>query len=270
MSLEKTETAKTPSSSLTLIIVLIVAFLYPTALYSLRSLANLTNPTTLYFLTIFSAIVLGGTAIWGLKRDGISKEELGLNLRKYLQAVILLGITWILFAVFYLLTAGYLDFNPYFNLAEVVQQWLLVAMAEELLFRGYLLNRFMHSFQNLPSTWTAISAVTLTSAIFAAYHLPVRLFNHFTFAQTLISMALLFLIGLINATIFLRTRNLVFTGLVHGSWNVPPFGTQGDFIIVILYAIVIEAARFIQTRRNKPISLDKASSIIPEPPDRQP
>ncbi len=74
-------------------------------------------------------------------------------------------------------------------------------------------------------------------------HIPVRLFNQFTLAQMIISMLWLFLLGVLFSFVFLRTKNMVSTGLAHGSWNEPFFGVQGDFLQILALIVVGKAAR---------------------------
>lgn len=64
-------------------------------------------------------------------------------------------------------------------------------------------------------------------------------------------MLMLFLMGIVFSYVYLRTRNIVFAGLLHGSWNVPVFETQGDLIFIVIYALVIEVTRFIRVRTRK-------------------
>ncbi len=251
MQSNSTETNKLAAISFPLIIVLLVSCLYPAAQFGILSQITLENPAVNYFVTLFSALVLAGLSFWAINQDGLSAQELGLTPGKILPAFGLLGAIWFVFTLIYILLAGGVGIRQFANPAKIVQQWLFVGMAEELLFRGYLLNRLRYSFHRLSENLATTAAVLVSSAVFATLHIPVRLYNHVQPAEMLISMLALFLMGILFSYAYLRTRNLVFAGLLHGSWNVPVFGTQGDLIFILIYVLVIETTRFIQVRTLK-------------------
>ncbi|MGM0421213.1 MAG: hypothetical protein ACQEQG_09475 [Bacillota bacterium] len=74
----------------TLIIVLVVAFLYPVLLFYTIHRFRADAFMVKYFLTVFSAIVLGSLALWAMQEDGISYAEVGLMPNKFKQALVIL------------------------------------------------------------------------------------------------------------------------------------------------------------------------------------
>ncbi|MGM0421214.1 MAG: CPBP family intramembrane glutamic endopeptidase [Bacillota bacterium] len=78
---------------------------------------------------------------------------------------------------------------------SIVQQWLFVGLAEELLFRGYLIRRFQLYYArktDLNSSQISLRSVVVASATFALFHIPVRLFNGFNLLQLALSLIMVF------------------------------------------------------------------------------
>ncbi len=83
---------------------------------------------------------------------------------------------------------------------------MLIAFSEEWVFRGYILNNLLDSFDN---KWIALS---LSALLFASFHITNPGMNSLTFAN-------LFLAGLLLGINYIHTRNLWFSMLFHLSWN---------------------------------------------------
>lgn len=229
-----------PLGILAFILFVIGIYLYPLLLYTLVEKFARDASLLQYFLTIGSSFILGGAAIWAMHRDDFSLARVGLSLRSALQAFTLLTALWCLYGLLLALLGGESLFESTPDLSLLLQQWLFVGIAEELLFRGYLLERIRWFLKGAPRWVAMLSAALFSSAIFATWHIPARLFLGYRGGQMWGSLIQLFITGLVFAYLYLRTKNILFAGLFHGSWNVPVFGTQGDYMLMILAVVVVE------------------------------
>jgi membrane protease YdiL (CAAX protease family) len=271
----KEQPAQAPARRSTLLIILLFGYLYPAFLFGIVVPWMRENTTLNYLLTVISALLFFGLALWALRRDSIDLAGLGFRRAKLYQTLFVPLLTWLVFTVFliaYSLAAGQVGSeqggSPFpSSLALLIQQWLFVGIGEELFFRGYLLAAFAAVFTRLPSKWRTLLGVLLSSAAFATFHLPVRLSTMGSEnggAPLVISMLLAFAFGLIFAYIFLRTRNVLLAGLIHGGLNAPLIGMQGDFLPLIISVIVIEIWIFAENRQKR-----KAVSAAPVLTDGQ-
>jgi membrane protease YdiL (CAAX protease family) len=249
----------------TLLIVVTFIYLLPILIFGILVPLITDNETIKYALTIFSAIIWGILAFWAMRRDSINLGVIGFQRAKIYQAALILLIGWILFAIgfiFIVLIAK--DDNLTFSLGNpmsILQQWLFVGICEELLFRGYLLTRLKNKFTRIPTTWGILLALFITNIIFATMHIPVKMYQLFqmtgqyTIAPVFLSVVNIFIIGLIFSYLFLRTRNILMVGLIHGGVNAPIVGQGGEVIFVIIIIIIVELWIFIQGRLKKKYSL---------------
>jgi uncharacterized protein len=83
---------------------------------------------------------------------------------------------------------------------------VLIAFSEELIFRGYILNNLLDSFQN---KWIALA---ISAVLFAAFHVTNP-------GMTSLAFANLFLAGLLLGINYIYTKNLWYSFLFHLSWN---------------------------------------------------
>lgn len=229
-----------PAARWTFPLAILAGYLYPVVLYAIILLFIKQNQTARYFAAIGSGILFAAFALWLCKKEGISWRELGLTLPKLLESVLLLAACWAIYALISFMIAGKSWFGQRADIASLIQQWFFVALGEELFFRGYLYNRFKTVFQNRPKLQPTLLAGLVSSAIFSTYHIPNRIVNGFGFIDLLISLLMVLAIGIFFAYFYMRSGSIIFAALVHGSWNVPLFGPQGDFFLFIVFAIVME------------------------------
>ena len=83
--------------------------------------------------------------------------------------------------------------------------FLLVALTEELLFRGYVLSKLMNSFSK-------IVALIISAILFSLMHVANPNINWLSYLN-------LFLAGIVLGLPYLYTRNLMFPIALHFSWN---------------------------------------------------
>jgi uncharacterized protein len=92
-----------------------------------------------------------------------------------------------------------------YNLAWGILLFAIVAFAEEIIFRGYLLNNLLESFNK----WIAI---TISSAVFALGHITNP-------NITILSVANIFIAGILLGINYIYTKNLWFGIFLHFAWN---------------------------------------------------
>lgn len=184
--------------------ILIFSYLYPVLLFAVVGLWIRDHTALRYLATVISSLILGGVGLWGMRRDGISLAEVGFRSKNLPQAILLLAASWAVMAGFYFLADGWAGLHLSAAPAQVIQQWLFVGPGEELLYRGYLLNRLLRAFSHLKKAQAYALSIGLSSFFFATMHIPVRLYNGFSLPNLLISLGLIFLIGVLFCSFFLR------------------------------------------------------------------
>lgn len=172
---------------------------------------------------VYRFVILGSSVVAGYLctrfLEGLPWRSLGLSLHagwfRDLLIGTAIGIGSLAFAAAIATAAGGLRFN--FSTAGIFPQvantllfsgvlFILAALAEEALFRGYPL-------QTLTRARLTVLAVLLTSVPFAAVHLQnPNVARGFTFVNTALA-------GIWLAVAYLRTRSLWFPLGVHWAWN---------------------------------------------------
>ncbi|PWH12510.1 MAG: hypothetical protein DDG60_12765 [Anaerolineae bacterium] len=247
--------------TVTLLVVILFIYSLPLLLFGVIVPLVVDNLVARYLLTIFSALVLGILAWWALKRDAIAPETIGLSFSKVPQTLFILVAGWGMWAGVWALIAlpqvraSGQDVSLFIGAPlAIVQQWLFVGLAEELLFRGYLLTRLQLVFSRFPKAWSMFLAILGSGLIFATAHVPVKLSNvgadENAWLVVLSGVVEIFILGLSFSYFFLRTRNVVLTGLIHGGWNAPLLGKQ-DVLRLVLFVLVVEFWLLIEKRRHK-------------------
>ena len=210
----------------------------------------------LYFMQLGLYLVFFLLASWGMKQEQISLP--------FTRGMIVQGLAWSL--------AGWLGFvlliqalgmanlpqeflalqkTPAWKIgAQILSTWIFVGMGEELLFRGYFLKAFWRHFTCETDRRRMLKAALLSSAFFSLWHLPVRiagiLSGELDWLTLLISLVVLFLMGLGFTYLFIRSGNIFLTGLVHGLIDLPLVGknTQVSVIILLVAIGCVEIARW--------------------------
>ena len=212
------------------------------------------------------SVVIAGTAffclaVWGLQKDKVPFDTIGLTLAGIKDAVLLALVGWGVVALTgYLVTV--IDHRDPGGLISksvpyMLLYWIFVGIAEELLFRGYILTRLRQAWAARNHRSGKILAIAEASFLFATAHIPQRLYQvargEMALAEVLASVVLLTLVGGVFSYLFLRTRNIILVGLIHGAVIVPLIGVGEDaFLPVIIIAILyIESFLFLKRRRMR-------------------
>lgn len=161
---------------------------------------------------LFECIASIVVITWLLKRDGKNLATVGVIIHGFFRhgvAAFALG-TGILLAGFVLLFAThYIDFsiNEFSSVPWLahIGLFIAVALAEELLFRGYLQQR-------LATVTTPFVAALIASGAFASFH-------YANDGLSLLGFANLFLAGMLFGIYYMHTSNLFFPIVLHFAWN---------------------------------------------------
>ena len=165
------------------------------------------------YISIFDMV---GTflVLWGFMSVVENEKlfKLGFSLQNRFKDCLLgfgLGVFILVFGFFYLLLSGNIDFNRIvfdpIKLGQSFALFLIVAVVEESLIRGYVLRNLMISFNKY-------LALILSSLIFSLMHGLNPNFNNIAFVN-------IFLAGILLGITYIHTQNLWFPIMLHFSWN---------------------------------------------------
>lgn len=244
-----------------LIAIMVVSFILPIPYFIVIQVLQI-GGLAAYFLQLGLYLLLYGIAIWGLKSTEIS---LPIGSRLALKAVGLAVASWLLYV-------GFLQLLGVINLASelraiagtapgtillrVLMTWFAVGTGEEILFRGYLLPAMQRFFTAGSARRRTAVAVLLSSVFFSLWHLPIRtvwlLSGEIGIGQLLLSLLIVLVEGIAFAHLYIRTRNILLVGLIHGLVDLPIIGggTQLSAILLIIAIAIVEIALFLTRERT--------------------
>ncbi len=209
----------------------------------------------LYFSQLGLYAIFYLLAFWGMKQEQIS---LPVTKRRIVEALAWSLAGWVVFVLLIqLLGLAQLPDEvlalqkvPAWKIGmQMLSSWLFVGLGEEVLFRGYLLKAFRRHFTRETGRRRMVKAALLSSAFFSLWHLPVRIVQvisgELDWLMLMVSLLVLFLMGLGFSYLFIRSDNILLTGLVHGLVDYPLLGknTQVSFIILLAAIGSVEVAR---------------------------
>lgn len=200
---------------------------------------------------------------WG----GMKQEQISLPVTKRLMIEALIGsaVGWVVFVLLIQLfgltrlSEEFLALQkiPVWKIGmQILSTWLFVGLGEEMLFRGYFLKAFWLHFTIETDRRRMVKAVLLSSGFFSLWHLPVRIVEviagQLDWVTLVISMVVLFLLGLGFTYLFIRSGNIFLTGLVHGLVDYPLIGKSSQVSLIILLAAIgfVEIARLTARRKS--------------------
>lgn len=190
--------------------ILVLPF-YPEVLYKSRENFELKSANDYFFLILTELANSIGVVIsfWYMKCkiEKISIKQLT-EFNTYLFSKgIIVGLSVILSCSLLLFFFKLITFS-FFNINNVIIQilfFLMVAISEEIFFRGFILTNFQKSM-------SLRLAVLLSSIIFALVHIPNPHFGWIGFVN-------IFLSGILMSILYLRSGNLSAPIGMHFSWN---------------------------------------------------
>lgn len=136
----------------------------------------------------------------GLQWKGFLKERVSGFFTAVLLTTAIATVLWLMQLLQWFVTE--IDIN---GLLIVTVLLILVAIAEELVFRGYILHHLMNSFSKE-------TALFISALLFAGFHSLNPNFNIIAFIN-------IFIAGLLLGVNFIYTKNLWFAIFFHFSWN---------------------------------------------------
>ena len=106
------------------------------------------------------------------------------------------------------------DFQPMASLLDglLFNGIIGAGLAEELVFRGFLLNAFLKKTKIIP-------AIALTDTLFALIHYPIWIYFGFGFTEILLATVQVFFIGAFFSYSFIKTKNIFVPIVLHITWN---------------------------------------------------
>jgi membrane protease YdiL (CAAX protease family) len=245
--------------------VVVVLFWVVVQLFQLEALP-------LYFTQLGLYLVLYLLAWWGLKQEQI---KLPVNVRLILKALAWSLVSWLVFLLIIQLL-GIVRLSEEFQAlnntsawrigAQILSTWIFVGIGEEVLFRGYILKAFLTHFTHGTDRRRMAVAILSVSAIFALWHLPGRIIwlitGEIDLVLFLISLLVLFVLGIGYAYLFIRSENILLTGLVHGLSDFPLIGKDSQLTPIILIAAIgcVEITRLITRRKEESRSYEASKA----------
>ncbi|AHZ23167.1 CPBP family intramembrane metalloprotease [Haloferax mediterranei ATCC 33500] len=188
-------------------------------------------------------VYLGGLALVLaiLRRESLRPSDVGLDSTKTRMALRSIVLVWvvaqgIIVAAAYVSTGTIPGPSPTLSGGPVVLAGLVVtelagnSLFEEVVYRGFLAEQvrlYVEQRGDFPATPTLGLALLGSQSVFALVHVPVRLYQGATPTQTLQSVGLLFVLGVLFALVYYRTGNLLLAVGVHTLNNVPLFALGG-------------------------------------------
>lgn len=244
-----------------LVIILLLTFLLVALFWVATQIFQLKG-LPLYFTQIGLYLLLFLLACWGLKQEQMA---LPIGRRQILEALAWTLVSW-LFFVLLIQVLGMLRLAdelqalkniPAWKIGlQILSAWVFVGMGEEILFRGYVLNALRRHFTRGTDRRRIGVAFILSSVFFSLWHFPSRLTwlisGEVDLVLFLVSFLALFLLGLGYAWLFVRSENILLTGLVHGLSDLPLLGKGTDLTAIILLAAIgcVEISRWIARKKG--------------------
>lgn len=233
--------------------------------------------TVLYFTLGYGLI---GFVAWAvLRREGLRPSHVGLSLQNVVPGVVLVAAIWTVANLLGTLAVrGDVEFGISSGvtaakwLSLVVAQLVFVGPIEEFAFRGYFQNKFVALFDGGSDRTRKAVGILVATVIFALWHIPQRLVvQGLSLPNLAPSLAALVALGLLFGVIYELTRNVVFTGVLHGTFNFQPILALGDggepitevmlFVLPLIVVAVWVYRRWANVARRNDFSVQTAPSV---------
>jgi len=244
------------------VFVIAILFVYaiPAIIFTIDTMiSHGTNSTWKDLSVVIAGVAFFCVAMWGLVEEKIPFDTIGLTLTGIKEAVLLALVGWGIVVL-----AGYLvivinNRDPgglfYKSAPYILQYWVFVGVTEELLFRGYILTRLIKFWAARNKVLGQILAVVVASFLFATAHIPQRMYQvargDMTLAGVLASVVLLSIVGIVFSYLFLRTKNIILVGLIHGAVIVPLIGVGEDAFLPVIIIAILYIESFLILKRGR-------------------
>jgi membrane protease YdiL (CAAX protease family) len=199
-----------------------------------RATGGLIDETLIANLILFAVVVVG--IVFGLGR--LRPRDVGLRRERLAPAALAVTLIWLwmqlVIGVWSLASGQGLAIDPAWArfgalavLGNALGQFFGNALYEEVVWRGLALPQF---YRRCAGRWPAarglsmaalVAALVISQGLFALRHIPVRVWQGASLADLPAEIALLLVIGVIFALLYLRTCNLFLVIGIHALYNAP-------------------------------------------------
>jgi hypothetical protein len=205
-------------------------------------LTLLVNAVNVLLILVGLLMVVGG-----LRLHDLGLERSKLPLAAAVTAGVWAAIQVLGAAVAYVQT-GTVALDPLWSTAGVgavlgllVAQLFGNALFEEVLYRAVLLDQLVLKLRDRRRGF--LLALVGSQAVFSLLHVPNRIYQGFPLDALLVSLGMLFLMGLLFALVYHRTGNLFVAVGVHAVGNAPTMLVEtpvsGNFLAIVLAVVLV-------------------------------
>lgn len=229
----------------------------PLAIYPLFD-----NVLVLLAVMAMAFAVIGAIAWLTLRWEGLAASTVGLSRTHVILGVLLVALIWLAVNVVGAVSAfvstgdvrfslpgaeaGFVDPGQPSPLAFFIEmaiaQLFFVGIAEELAFRAYLQNKLIALFNGGQHRTRKAIAILLGVFLFMLWHIPQRVFIQELTSPVAIaqSLVIVMILGIVLGLLYEYTRNVVFVGALHGTFNLQPVFVIGvDSVVPFLTGFVV-------------------------------
>jgi membrane protease YdiL (CAAX protease family) len=205
------------------------------------------SPGILPLLLLWLGVI--GVGIFGLAQ--VKANNLGLSRSGLRPSLLYLVSLWIFLQLVVVLVGVFSVTPMHFSVPYpdyLVSQLLLFALAEEIIFRGFLFPQFfLHIVRHTRSKVVSLAlSLVISQVFFGMLHVSHFLVDKLSMEAIISNLAIAILWGLIGCYVYWRSRNLLFAVALHALINAPTLcygaGTLGEmtmFAVTNLLAILL-------------------------------
>ena len=205
-------------------------------------LINQTLTVNIVSVLIFVFIII-------LKCGRLSLFDIGFKKNRLLSTIAAIFILWIFMQLLNIIVGLIISGKPIINndwskygalkmFGSIIAQLFGNALFEELAFRGFLLVQICKKLRGTKGD--LFTGLAVSQLLFALIHIPNRILGGMSIFEILPSLIIVFILGLLFATVYLVTDNIFLSIGIHALWNTPLLVFDGlPSMLVILIATII-------------------------------
>lgn len=215
----------------------------------LHPISNVTGGLINQTLTVNIVSVLIFVFIIILKHGRLSLFDIGFKKNRLLSAIAAIFILWIFMQLLNILVGLIISGKPIISydwskygalrmFGSIIGQLFGNALFEEIAFRGFLLIQICKKLRGTKRE--LFTGVAVSQLLFALIHIPNRILGGMNTIEILPSLIIVFILGVLFATVYLVTDNIFLSIGIHALWNTPLLVFDGiPSMLVILIATII-------------------------------
>lgn len=170
---------------------------------------------------IIKLVIWCGLALFLLRRNPAQfsvKDMFGKNFSWRILGLAT-AVSVLFHVVVMLVQSGKINILP-FHPSQLISQFFVVGITEELLFRGWFYNA-------LRSITTPMKANAISSAMFVTSHWPSYVVSGVSIGSIVYLSIVIFLMGLVFGYLFERSKNILVPTAIHSIWDLLQLVTVG-------------------------------------------